>query len=252
MTGKDYNRHIFTFDLQTKKAKNLTENLQNSQMPPPRQDHAAVIYNGCLYVYGGIGPDSKIFDDMWKFDFSSNSWEEIKTQAQKNKEEKRKQKLEELKQQNIEIEEEELDDDEGEDENNKDIRPKGRSGHSMVLVGDMFYIFGGKTGLIKESNEIWEFNPTECYYECAHETLLEKFTKEELQKISSENKRDVKKFRWLTKSDIGKRTNPSFNDNKSEEDKEKGKNKKLQKEKNKKNAATDKKKDIKKTEPKKI
>ena len=242
MTGKDYNRHIFTFDLQTKKAKNLTENLQNSQMPPPRQDHAAVIYNGCLYVYGGIGPDSKIYDDMWKFDFSSNSWEEIKTEAQKNKEEKRKQKLEELRQQNIDIEEEELDDDEGEDENNKDIRPKGRSGHSMVLVGDMFYIFGGKTGLIKESNEIWEFNPTECYYECVHETLLEQFTKEELQKISSENKRDVKKFRWLTKSDIEKRTNPSFNDNKSEEDKEKGKNKKLQKEKNKKNGGTDKKK----------
>ena len=251
MTGKDYNRHIFTFDLQTKKAKNLTENLQNSQMPPPRQDHAAVIYNGCLYVYGGIGPDSKIYDDMWKFDFSSNSWEEIKTEAQKNKEEKRKQKLEELRQQNIDIEEEELDDDEGEDENNKDIRPKGRSGHSMVLVGDMFYIFGGKTGLIKESNEIWEFNPTECYYECVHETLLEQFTKEELQKISSENKRDVKKFRWLTKSDIEKRTNPSFNDNKSEEDKEKGKNKKLQKEKNKKNGGTDKKKDNKKTEAKK-
>ena len=252
MTGKDYNRHIFTFDLQTKKAKNLTENLQNSQMPPPRQDHAAVIYNGCLYVYGGIGPDSKIYDDMWKFDFSSNSWEEIKTEAQKNKEEKRKQKLEELRQQNIDIEEEELDDDEGEDENNKDIRPKGRSGHSMVLVGDMFYIFGGKTGLIKESNEIWEFNPTECYYECVHETLLEQFTKEELQKISSENKRDVKKFRWLTKSDIEKRTNPSFNDNKSEEDKEKGKNKKLQKEKNKKNGGTDKKKIIKKQKQKNL
>ena len=111
-------------------------------------------------------------------------------------------------------EEEELDDyDEEEDENNKDIRPKGRSGHSMVLVGDLFYIFGGKTGLIKESNEIWEFTPADCHYECVHETLLEQFTKEELQKISSENKRDVKKFRWLTRSDIEKRTNPSFNDN---------------------------------------
>ena len=256
MTGKSYNRHVFIFDPQTKMAKNLTENLQNDQMPPPRQDHAAVIYNGCLYVYGGIGPDSRIYDDMWKFDLSSNTWEELKTEAQKNKEERRRQKIEELKQQNIEIEEEELDDyDEEEDENNKDIRPKGRSGHSMVLVGDLFYIFGGKTGLIKESNEIWEFNPADCHYECVHETLLEQFTKEELQKISSENKRDVKKFRWLTRSDIEKRTNPSFNDNKSDKDKENEKKKK-QKEKNKKkennkNGSPDRKKDAKKTDIKK-
>ena len=229
MSKKEYNRHVLTFDPQTKTAKNLTENLEIDKMPPPRQDHAAVIYNGGLYVYGGIGPDSKIYDDMWRFDLSSNTWEEIKTEAQKNKEEKRKKRLEEKIANNEEIEtddEEDIDD----DEDNKDIRPKGRSGHSMVLVGDLFYIFGGKTGLIKESNEIWEFNPTERIYECIHETLLEQFTKEELQKISSENKRNVQKFRWLTRSDIEKRTNPSFNDNLNNEKK----NKNL-KDKNKKN-----------------
>ena len=161
MSKKEYNRHVLTFDPQTKTAKNLTENLDVDKMPPPRQDHAAVIYNGSLYVYGGIGPD-----------------------------------LEEKIANNEEIEtEDEEDFDDEEDENNKDIRPKGRSGHSMVLVGDLFYIFGGKTGLIKESNEIWEFNPNERIYECVHETLLEQFTKEELQKISSENKRNVQKFR---------------------------------------------------------
>ena len=227
MSKKEYNRHVLTFDPQTKTAKNLTENLPFDKMPPPRQDHASVIYNGSLYVYGGIGPDSKIYDDMWKFDLSSNSWEEIKTEAQRNKEEKRKKRIEEkiANNEEIETEDEEGFDDE-EDENNKDIRPKGRSGHSMVLVGDLFYIFGGKTGLIKESNEIWEFNPNERIYECIHETLLEQFTKEELQKISSENKRNVQKFRWLTRSDIEKRTNPSFNDNLNNENKNKDKNKK--------------------------
>ena len=247
MTGKEYNKHVYIFDPQNKKAKNITEKLENNKMPPPRQDHASVIYNGSLYIYGGIGPDSKIYDDMWKFDLSSNTWEQLKTEQQKKKEEKRKQKLKEKKANNEEIETDDEDedfDDEEEDENDKDIRPKGRSGHSMVLVNDVFYIFGGKTGLIKESNEVWIFNPNDITYECVHETLLEQFTKEELKKISSENKRDIQKFRWLTRSDIEKRTNPSFNDNKN--DMEEKRNQKKKKENNK-NSSPDKKKNKKTT-----
>ena len=231
MSGKDYNKHVYSFDIQTKEVKNLTENLEDDKMPPPRQDHAAVIYNGCLYVYGGIGPDAKIYDDMWKFNLSGNSWEQLKTQNQIDKENRKKQKkMEKEKEQNGEKveEEEETDDDDDEDieEDKKDIRPKGRSGHSMVCVGDMFYIFGGKTGLIKESNEIWEFNPNDINYGCVHETLLEQFTKEELNRISAENKDDKHGFRWLTRSEVEKRTNPSFNDNIKEDDKKKKKNKK--------------------------
>ena len=247
MSGKDYNRHVYEFDPEGNKYRNLTKGKSNNEIPPPRQDHAAVIYNGCLYVYGGIGPDSKIYDDMWKFDLTANSWEEIKTEQQKNKEENRKKKIEEKKQNNEDVETEDDEEDDEEDENNKDIRPKARSGHSMVLVGDMFYIFGGKTGLIKESNEIWEFNPNDCAYSCVHETLLEQFTKEELKKISSENKKDKQKFKWLTRSEVEKRTNPSFNDNKSQKDKEKEKAKKNQ-EKQKENGSPDKKKDTKKAD----
>ena len=232
MSGKDYNKHVYSFDIQTKEVKNLTENLGDDKMPPPRQDHAAVLYNGCLYVYGGIGPDSKIYDDMWKFNLSDNTWEQLKTQNQIDKENRKKQKkMEKEKEQNgekIEEEEETDDDDDEEDieEDKKDIRPKGRSGHSMVCVGDMFYIFGGKTGLIKESNEIWEFNPNDINYGCVHETLLEQFTKEELNRITAENKDNKQGFRWLTRSEVEKRTNPSFNDNIKEENKKKKKNKK--------------------------
>ena len=232
MSGKDYNKHVYSFDIQTKEVKNLTENLEDDKMPPPRQDHAAVLYNGCLYVYGGIGPDSKIYDDMWKFNLSDNTWEQLKTQNQIDKENRKKQKkMEKEKEQNGEKveEEEETDDDEDDEdieEDKKDIRPKGRSGHSMVCVGDMFYIFGGKTGLIKESNEIWEFNPNDINYGCVHETLLEQFTKEELNRISAENKDNKQGFRWLTRSEVEKRTNPSFNDNIKEDNKKKNKNKK--------------------------
>ena len=240
MSGKDYNKHVYSFDIQTKEVKNLTENLGDDKMPPPRQDHAAVLYNGCLYVYGGIGPDSKIYDDMWKFNLSDNTWEQLKTQNQIDKENRKKQKkMEKEKEQNGEkIEEEETDDDDDEEdieEDKKDIRPKGRSGHSMVCVGDMFYIFGGKTGLIKESNEIWEFNPNDINYGCVHETLLEQFTKEELNRISAENKDDKQGFRWLTRGEVERRTNPSFNDNIKENDKKKKKNKKKDKSKKKEN-----------------
>ena len=241
MSGKDYNKHVYSFDIQTKEVKNLTENLGDDKIPPPRQDHAAVLYNGCLYVYGGIGPDSKIYDDMWKFNLSDNTWEQLKTQNQIDKENRKKQKkMEKEKEQNgekIEEEEETDDDDDEEDieEDKKDIRPKGRSGHSMVCVGDMFYIFGGKTGLIKESNEIWEFNPNDINYGCVHETLLEQFTKEELNRISAENKDDKQGFRWLTRGEVERRTNPSFNDNIKENDKKKKKNKKKDKSKKKEN-----------------
>ena len=221
MSGKDYNKHVFSFDVETKEIKNLTENLEDDKMPPPRQDHAAVIYNGCLYVYGGIGPDSRIYDDMWKFNLTDNAWEEIKTQNQIDKENRKKQKEmeKENKRQNGEKveEDDETNDDEDEeglDEDKKDIRPEGRSGHSMVCINDTFYIFGGKTGLIKESNEVWKFNPNEIFYECVHQTLLEQFTKEELNRISAENKNDAKGFRWLSRGEVEKRTNPSFNDNK--------------------------------------
>ena len=179
VSGKELNRHIYSFDVQKKEMKNLTQNLEEGDIPPPRQDHAAVIYNNALYIYGGLGMDNKIYDDMWKYEFSSNSWTELKT----------------------------------------------------------VFIFGGKTGLIKESNEIWKFIPASTTYECVHETLLEQFSREELSKISAENKKDEKKFKWLTRSDVEKRTNPSFNSFKSEAEleKEKAKKKKKENQKNKNN-----------------
>ena len=229
VSGKELNRHIYSFDVQKKEMKNLTENLGKDETPPPRQDHAAVIYNNALYIYGGLGLDNKIYDDMWKYEFSSNSWTELITEAQQKKLDKKKQREMEKEAQNEKEEEDEDDYDLDDDDEIQDIRPKGRSGHSMVVIGDEFYIFGGKTGLIKESNEIWKFIPQNVQYECVHETLLEQFTREELSKISAENKKDEKKFRWLTRSDVEKRTNPSFNSFKSEAELEKEKDRKKKK-----------------------
>ena len=240
ISGKKLNRDIYCYDTQNKEMKNLTSELPDEEVPPPRQDHAAVLYNNALYIYGGLGLDNKIYDDMWKYDFSSNTWTELRTEAQQKKIDKKKQKEmeREANKENNENKETIDEDDEldlDDDEEIKDVRPKGRSGHSMVNIGDEFFIFGGKTGLIKESNEIWKFIPERTEYECVHETLLEQFTKEELSKISAENKKDEKKFRWLTRSDVEKRTNPSFNSYKSEAEMEKEKERKKKKEKMKNN-----------------
>ena len=94
ISGKELNRHIYSFDVQNKEMKNLTQNLKDEETPPPRQDHTAVIYNNALYIYGGLGLDNKIYDDMWKYDFSSNSWSEIVTEAQQKKRDKIKQNQE--------------------------------------------------------------------------------------------------------------------------------------------------------------
>ena len=84
---------------------------------------------GCLYVYGGIGPDSKIYDDMWKFNLTDNAWEEIKTQNQIEKENRKKQKeieRENQRQNGEKVEEDDEtnddEDEEGLEEDKKDIK----------------------------------------------------------------------------------------------------------------------------------
>ena len=127
----------------------------------------------------------------------------------------------------------------GEEYEEDTSRPKGRSGHTMTVLGNEFYIFGGKTGLIKESNELWKFNPDAVEYTLIHETLIEQFTEEELKRISAEDEKNQKPFHWLTRSEVEQRTNPSFND-KLKDKKEKKKNKiKKEEEENVRNANKD-------------
>ena len=154
VSGKELNRHIYSFDVQKKEMKNLTQNLEEGDIPPPRQDHAAVIYNNALYIYGGLGMDNKIYDDMWKYEFSSNSWTELKTEAQQKKIDKKRQREMEKEAQNEKKEEEEEEDYDLDDDEIEDIRPKGRSGHSMVVVGDEIKVmkYGNSSPQVQHMN----------------------------------------------------------------------------------------------------
>jgi N-acetylneuraminic acid mutarotase len=44
--------------------------------PQARSGHSAVVYHDCMYIFGGLGEYR--FNDLFKFDFESRTWTEIK------------------------------------------------------------------------------------------------------------------------------------------------------------------------------
>lgn len=179
-TNKKYNKNVYCLNFEDGQIASLTDVKDDDEnVPKPRQSHSSLIYQDNLYIFGGYGPDETYYNDMWMFSITGKTFSQIK-----------------------------FDDDL---EHCPGICPQGRSGMSMVEIGGMFYIFGGKIGLIKESNELWRFNPGTSKFELLHDTLIEKFTPEELEKtkkISEEQAKTKKPFRLLTRHEVEQRTNP--------------------------------------------
>lgn len=44
--------------------------------PPPRYDHAVWVFNGKMYVFGGMGSTQPLHD-LWRYDPEGNIWEEL-------------------------------------------------------------------------------------------------------------------------------------------------------------------------------
>lgn len=151
---------------------------EEDKFPRARQSHCSCIYNNALYIYGGYGPDETYYMDLWKFDLGGNTFTKIDFDCDV--------------------------------ESCPGICPLGRSGCSMIEYEGMLYIFGGKLGLIKESNEMWRFNLSANRFELVHDTLIEQFTAEELEKtkIVANDDKLKKKFRLLTRHEVEQRTNP--------------------------------------------
>ena len=78
----------------------------------------------------------------------------------------------------------------------------------MNSIGNVFYIFGGKLGVIKESNELWTFDPAATQYHLVHDILIEQYSEEELKPLFNAEK-NKKPFHWLTKREVETRTNPT-------------------------------------------
>lgn len=94
----------------TKKVMSTNESLVWSRIetinspPQARSGHSAVIYNDSMYIFGGLGEYR--YNDLFKFDFQTHTWIEIKP-------------------------------------NDESKVPSKRCKHSACVYQNMMYIFGG-------------------------------------------------------------------------------------------------------------
>jgi len=56
-----------------------------SDLPPARMAHAAVIKDNYMYIYGGFD-GANYLDDFWRYNFETNTWENLNTSAGKRTE----------------------------------------------------------------------------------------------------------------------------------------------------------------------
>ena len=85
------------------------------QTPMVRYGHSSVIFDGCMYVFGGFNPELGTLGDVWAYHFDSNVWTELDGGATR---------------------------DSGPD----DPRPAPRFYHSAVVYRRAMYVFGGHSG----------------------------------------------------------------------------------------------------------
>ncbi|GAM27373.1 hypothetical protein SAMD00019534_105480 [Acytostelium subglobosum LB1] len=88
--------------------------------PEARWGHAAVIYQGAMYVFGGM--NEGFYNNVLRYDFAANEWTNVAVQ-------------------NTQV----------------SPVPHGRQYHGMALVGSRIYVFGGYDGLVCP-NDMYELN----------------------------------------------------------------------------------------------
>lgn len=173
---KVLNNDIYCFNPEDGGFSKLTDNIPSNAKPLPRQEHASLVINDDLFIFGGIGKNDQLFNDMWKFNLKSMTFTPINYESME-----------------------------------KDMIPAPRLGHSMIFDKNEIYIFGGFLGLVNESNELWKFDITQNKYLLLHDSIAEKFTDDDLEKTKKsfeEQLKTKKKFKWLSKHEVELKTNP--------------------------------------------
>ena len=92
-----------------------------AEQPCPRSGHAAVVYKGNMYVFGGKDDSSEKLKDFWSFNVAEQKWFEISANGSV---------------------------------------PYERSGHSMVVYDDYIMVFGGIWDVTKELNDLHLYSLT--------------------------------------------------------------------------------------------
>ena len=156
---------------------NKLDNENNINIPLERTSHSSCILNNNLYIFGGVKKDGNFLNDLWSFDLENYYWTKIST-----------------------------------DEDIESINwPQPRCGQSLVLINNIAYIFGGKIGNVSESNDLWKYNFEEKKFILIHDTLLEQYSKIEIDEMNKGNlniSESKKKFHLITKKELEDRKNP--------------------------------------------
>ena len=80
--------------------------LEVTGLAPCRRDcHTVVLYDGCMYVFGGWSDDQTILSDTQRFSFATREWQPVRSQG---------------------------------------FPPAAREGHSAVVWGSQMIVFGGQ------------------------------------------------------------------------------------------------------------
>lgn len=137
-----YQNKLYLYDVKNKKV--VLKNEGGSNGPKPRIGAACAIYLNNFYLFGGQCKEGKFLNDMWIYSLDTNKWEEVIVKIP-----------------------------DGSDPYY--VIPSGRSGHSINLYNNEFYIFGGRTNNVMEVNELWKFNPKTKTYELMQESLIEQY-----------------------------------------------------------------------------
>ncbi len=172
---KMHTNHVYSLQWENNilKCKKLFPNVNDNNLncPIPRINHSAGILNDTMWIFGGEGKEGFYLNDMWIFNLKSLIWTNVRF--------------------------------------TKTDIPLGRTGHTMTLHNNEFYIFGGKTGNYNETNELWKFNitnQTEGYFTLLHDTLIEQYSAKEISEIQQpknlESNELKKTFKLLTKRDM--------------------------------------------------
>ena len=172
-------------------------------VPKPRCGHSVVLLNNSMIVFGGTSKDGELLDDIWQYTISSCKWDKLSPEIEhpssmvpipfeQNK------LTQSINSTNVNM-------------SSSSNWPHRRSGQSICVYGNYIYLFGGKVGILNETNDFWKYNIQSKQFEIIHDTLLEQYSQAELDELSRREELEAQKkknFRLLSKKEIEDRLNP--------------------------------------------
>jgi len=138
-SNSKFQNKLYYYDMKNKKV--IEKHSGETSCPCERISSTSIFYLEKFYIFGGQDKEGKFLNDLWVYDTTKDSWEEILNQENES-------------------------------------WPCGRSGHSMNLYNNEIYIFGGRTNNVMEVNELWKFIPESKSFELIQESLLEQYENE--------------------------------------------------------------------------